>query len=152
MTVVSDATAITTLLKAGEEQLLKSLFDRVIVSQAVWNELLAFHTQLPDFVLLQPIAAKTPAVDTESLGRGEAEAITLGLELSADLLLTDDRKARQTAERLGLKCSGLLGLLVRAKGQGMIASVKLMIENLQNRGGLYLSEEVIAEVLRLAGE
>src|SRR4029077_21193381 len=109
MTVVSDATAITTLLKAGEEQLLKSLFDRVIVSQAVWDELLAFHTQLPDFVLLQPIAAKTPAVDTESLGRGEAEAITPGLELSADLLLTDDRKPRQTAERLGLKCSGLLG-------------------------------------------
>jgi predicted nucleic acid-binding protein len=152
MTVVSDATAITTLLKAGEEQLLKTLFGKVIVSQAVQDELLAFHPQLPDFVLLRPMTGKYPVPETETLGRGEAEAITLAFELSADLLLTDDRKARQTAERLGLKCSGLLGLLVRAKDLGKIASVKSKIEMLQSRGGLYLSEEVIAEALKLAGE
>jgi len=35
---------------------------------------------------------------------------------------------------------------------GRITSVKSKIEMLQNRGGLYLSEEVIAEALKLAGE
>jgi uncharacterized protein len=152
MTVVSDATAITTLLKAGEGQFLRKLFNRVLVPRAEWDELLAFHTQLPEFVVLQTMMAKTPNPQTETLGRGEAEAITLALEISADLLLTDDRKARLTAEYLGVKCAGLLGLLVQAKDQGRIPSVRPMIETLQNRGGLYLSEEVIAEALKLAGE
>jgi predicted nucleic acid-binding protein len=152
MTVVSDSTAITTLLKVGKEGLLKNLFDTVIVSRAVWDELLAFHAQLPDFVLLRPTTGKNPVLETATLGRGEAEAITLALEVSAELLLTDDRKARQAAERLGLKCTGLVGLLIRAKGQGKIRSVKAMIELLQNRGGLYLSEAVITEALKFAGE
>src|SRR5438046_2001000 len=105
MSVVSDATAITTLLKAGEEHLLRDLFGSVIVPQAVWNELLAFHRGLPDFVSMQPIRRTQQAlagIESKS-GRGEAEAITLALEISADVLLTDDRKARLAAVRLGLK-------------------------------------------------
>jgi predicted nucleic acid-binding protein len=152
MIVVSDSIAITTLLKAGQEQLLKDLFGSILVPQGVWDELRAFHHQLPEFVSLRLLSGKILAPQTEALGRGEAEAITLARELSADLLLTDDRKARLAAERLGLKCAGLLGFLVRAKSTGRIDSVKSMIDILQNRGGLYLSEAVIAEALKLAGE
>jgi len=46
MIVVSDTTAVTTLLKAGMEGLLSELFGSVSIPQAVWEELLAFHTQL----------------------------------------------------------------------------------------------------------
>ncbi len=55
MTVVTDTTAVTTLLKAGEERLLREIFVSVIVPQAVWDELLAFHSHLPDFVLRRPV-------------------------------------------------------------------------------------------------
>ena len=55
MIVVSDTTAITTLLKAGEERLLRELFGTVTIPQAVWDELHAFHSGLPEFVHLRPV-------------------------------------------------------------------------------------------------
>jgi hypothetical protein len=153
MTVVSDTTAITTLLKIGREHLLFKLFGKVMVPQSVWDELLAFHSQLPDFVVLQPVAAGNQRLsETDPLGRGEAEAIQLAKEINADLFLTDDLQARAVATRLKIKRTGLLGLLVRAKQAGHIFSVRETIEMLETKGGLYLSDEVKAEAMRLAGE
>jgi predicted nucleic acid-binding protein len=48
MSVVSDTTAITTLLKAERSRLLQEMFGRVFVPQAVWDELEEFHSRLPD--------------------------------------------------------------------------------------------------------
>jgi predicted nucleic acid-binding protein len=153
MRVVSDTTAITTLLKTGREQLLFDLLGQVIVPQAVWDELRAFHAQLPDFILRRPVAeAGRRLPETRSLGRGEAEAIQLAKEINADLLLTDDLAARSAAVRLNVKCSGLLGLMVRAKESGHIGSLREAVEALETRGGLYLSDAVKAEALKLAGE
>ena len=56
MIVVSDTTALKTWLKAGEEHLLSELFGTVTIPQAVWNELSAFHSGLPEFVKLRQIA------------------------------------------------------------------------------------------------
>ncbi len=153
MTVVTDTTAVTTLLKAGEERLLREIFGIVSVPQAVWDELLAFHSHLPDFVLRRPVLEPNQRLaGTELLGRGEAEAIKLVQEIGADLLLTDDRKARAAATLLGIKCSGVLGLIVRAKQLGHLSSVRDTIDVLQKRGGLYLSDAVKVEALKLAGE
>jgi hypothetical protein len=152
MIVVSDTTAITTLLKAGMESLLADLFENISVPQGVWDELLAYHSQLPGFVLVRPIAgADCLLPETSSLGRGEAEAITLAKEINADLFLTDDLKARSVAGSLNIKCSGLLGLLIRGKQRGHITSVREAMGWLETRGGLYLSDAVKAEALKLAG-
>lgn len=153
MIVVSDTTAVTTLLKAGMEGLLCELFGTVTVPQAVWDELLAFHPRLPDSVLLRPVAPTDRRFpQTELLGRGEAEAITLAIAINAGLLLTDDLKARGVAAALNIKCTGLLGVLIYGKQHGRLASVKEAMEKLETRGGLYLSEAVKAEALKLAGE
>ena len=68
MTVVSDTTAITTLLKAGHIDLLAKLFGHIIIPQAVEDELLAFHPRLPDFIHLHPVVPGTRRLHgTESL-------------------------------------------------------------------------------------
>jgi hypothetical protein len=59
MSIVSDTTAITTLIKVERPGLLKELFERVFVPQAVWGELKEFHPQLPDFVELRPVRDAT---------------------------------------------------------------------------------------------
>ena len=115
--------------------------------------MLAFHAQLPGFVRVQSVSARNHRLPgTENLGKGEAEAIQLAKEIGADILLTDDRKARATAVSLDVRCSGLLGLLVVAKQANYLESVRAMIEVLEKQGGLYLSPAVKAEAMKIAGE
>ncbi|HEX5220461.1 MAG TPA: hypothetical protein VFZ59_12895 [Verrucomicrobiae bacterium] len=153
MSVVSDTTAITTLLKAKEQWLLQELFERVFVPQAVWDELKEFHSQLPQFIALHPVTNATHRLPgTELLGRGEAEALLLAKELNARLLLTDDRKARLAARQLEIACSGLVGMIVHAKQVQKITSVREMLQKLETEGGLYLSEAVKTNALSLAKE
>ncbi len=153
MSVVSDTTAITTLLKAKEERLLHELFERVLVPQAVWDELKAFHAELPQFIELRPATNASHRLrGTELLGRGEAEALLLAKELNARLLLTDDRKARITARQLDIPCIGLVGMILHARQRGKVSSVRELLRKLEVEGGLYLSDAVVAEALRLANE
>jgi len=152
MNVVSDTTAITTLLKAEQVGLLRELFNRVFVQQAVWDELKAFHSSLPDVELHTVSNSSQRLPGTELLGRGEAEALLLAKELNASLLVTDDRKARAAAKKLNITCVGLVGIVVQAKRIGKISSVRDLLETIETKGGLYLSDAVIAEALRLANE
>ncbi|MDL1958230.1 MAG: DUF3368 domain-containing protein [Deltaproteobacteria bacterium] len=47
------------------------------------------------------------------LGRGEAEAIAIAIEMDADVVCLDDYPARSEAIRLGLKVKGTLGIIRR---------------------------------------
>ena len=48
--VVSDTTAITSLLKIGEAELLRTLFKEVVIPQAVQAELWSYHAVLPTWL------------------------------------------------------------------------------------------------------
>ncbi len=86
------------------------------------------------------------------LDEGEAEAIALGIQLKAELLLLDESRGRAVASRLGLKFTGLLGVLLSAKHQGFIPSVKIQLDDIIAKAGFWVSEKVYAHALRLAGE
>lgn len=153
MAVVSDTSCITTLLKVGQAELLQQLFGEILVPEAVARELTVFHGELPGFLQISTTAAPLPRLaGTEQLGAGEAEALALAKRLGATLFLTDDLQARRAAQRLGLPSIGLVGLLLLAKERGMISSVMEMLDLLEQRGGLYLSDTVKARARRLAGE
>ena len=152
MIVVSDTTAITTLLKTGDEDLLSKLFGTVLVPPAVGDELRAFHSILPDFIEVRALPAAPRPAGTERLGRGESEAMQLALQTNADWLLLDDRQARVVAKKLGLKCVALTGVLIKAKHLGHVFSVRELLLRLEQRGGLYLSDAVKTEALLQAGE
>ena len=85
------------------------------------------------------------------LDLGEAEVIALAQEQDADLVIMDERFARRHARRLGLRLTGTLGVLLRAKERGFVSKIEPLIAELQH-GGIRLSDAVVEEVLRLAGE
>jgi len=58
------------------------------------------------------------------LDYGESEAIALALEIDADLILLDDLDARETARIYDLQITGTIGILLRAKFEGKIVSLK----------------------------
>src|SRR5690606_29207021 len=55
------------------------------------------------------------------LGAGEAEAISLAKELSADVLLIDERLGTKLAQAEGLFATGTLGVLMTAAKRGLIS-------------------------------
>jgi hypothetical protein len=55
----------------------------------------------------------------QHLDRGEREAISLALRVSADVLLLDERRGRQAARDYSLAVSGTLGVLALADRRGL---------------------------------
>jgi predicted nucleic acid-binding protein len=71
-------------------------------------------TQLIDSRLLQVKGISLRGLANhlnQRLGKGEAEAMVLGIELPTDYLILDDAAARREALRLGLTVKGTLAIL-----------------------------------------
>jgi uncharacterized protein len=153
MIVVSDTTAVSNLLTVGRADLLVSLFQRVLIPPAVWAELLAFHSDLPDWLEVVTVtdSSRVLAFQTQ-VHPGEAEAIALALEVKPDWLLIDDADGRKLAKSEGAPVVGLMGVLLMAKRDGFLTEVKALMTSLASQAGFYLSATVRDEVLRLANE
>ncbi len=126
MIVVSNTTPLNYLVLIKRIEVLHVLYDQVIVPSAVIDELTAAGTpqsvidwtqNRPNWIIVKQVAESQ--FDSRIV-RGEAEAIVLANELHADLVLLDDRRARQIAESRGLFVVGTLGVMVEAARRGLI--------------------------------
>jgi predicted nucleic acid-binding protein len=137
--------------------ILKNIFHHIIVPKQVYDELCAIPKQKIVLETQSWIACQEVQNHTfynqvvEDLDFGEAEAITLAHELSADYLIIDERKGRQVAENLGIKVIGLLGVLVLAKHQNIITAVKPIALDLL-RVGFYINQKLLLRVLQSVDE
>ena len=85
------------------------------------------------------------------LDTGEASAIALALESPASLLIIDEQKGRKIAKELGLNTLGTLGCLVKAKKIGHYEMLLPILQKIR-QSGFYISENLMREILELAGE
>ena len=151
--VVSDTSIITGLLTVDRAWLLRVLFDFVLIPAAVEHELKKAHDELPDYIHVADVVNREDvAVRLQTIDLGEAEAITLAEEVSADLVLIDEKLGRAVAQRAGLKVMGLMGMLVEAKRRGMIETVGPVIDELARDAGFRVSDAVRNLILSRAGE
>lgn len=88
----------------------------------------------------------------QELDDGEAEAIALALELKADRLLIDERLGRSVAQRYGIKITGLLGVLISAKMNGLLSAVKPILDNLIEQAGFRVSRDLYVRTLQDVNE
>ena len=153
MIVVSDTSAITSLLQIGRVEILARIYAEVFVPSAVADELTVFHTALPPFIRVVPVANPLECQRLLKLvDLGEAEANILAKELKADELLMDDAAGRRVAAAEGLNVVGLLGVLLEAKARGYIPSLRGALHDLESKAGFFVSEPVRNLILREAGE
>jgi predicted nucleic acid-binding protein len=85
------------------------------------------------------------------LGDGEVEAIQLARQVSADWLLLDDLDARRWALARNLPVVGAVGVLVRARANGLVPAVRPLLDALiRNRN--FFGESLYEGALRSVGE
>jgi predicted nucleic acid-binding protein len=159
--VVSNTSPIINLASIEQLDLLRELYDRITIPDAVYHEIAVVGAGLPGATEVQTLdwietrkvtnTALATALQVE-LDVGEAEAIALAVELQADLLLLDERRARAVASRLGVAFVGLLGVLVDAKHEGLISNVRPLLDSLTTRAGFWITRELYTDVLKAVGE
>jgi predicted nucleic acid-binding protein len=140
-------------------ELLQQLYGMITVPSAVPQELETGKLQGVDvpevnsikWIQIRPVASATIIPAVIDLGQGEAEVIALGLENPGSLLVFDDSLARRIADLYGLKYTGTLGVLVKAKQSGYLSAVAPVINMLRSKG-MWLTDKIISDVLRLSGE
>jgi uncharacterized protein len=153
MIVVSDTTAITSLLQINQCHLLAQIYGEVVIPAAVRDELLAAHPKLPEFLRIHMVRQITEVQRLHAdIDLGEAEAIVLAKELTADFLLVDESEGRRVALREGVNIIGLLGVLVQAKRKGLLTSVRDIITKLESVAEFRVADDVKEIICRAAGE
>jgi len=145
--VVSDSTCLIGLERAGCLDILPALFDSVMITPEVEREFSGKFDWLKVENLTNSllVAALQMIVDS-----GEAEAIALASEKNC-LLISDDKQARSAAKRLGVAVIGTVGVLIRAKQNGIITEIKLILDAL-DANEFRLSRALREEALKIAGE
>lgn len=161
MIVVSNTSPLVNLATVGQLDLLRQLYGKIIIPQAVYHEIVVVGAGQPgdieiktfDWIETQQANDRIVVTSLElELDRGEAEAIALATALKADLLLLDERKGRVVASRLGLKFVGLLGILIEAKHKGLIVEVKPIMDSLITKAGFWMSQQLYEQVLQVVRE
>ena len=129
MIVIADNSPLSAFAEIGQLEILKRLYGRIVIPESVAME--ATHPNAPealrDWIASQPswldqVPDPTDILlETSSLGVGEASVISLAWHHRANaLLLLDDRAARRLADAMGLRITGVGGILVAAARLGML--------------------------------
>nr|MBC7245066.1 DUF3368 domain-containing protein [Chloroflexota bacterium] len=157
MTVVSNASPLINLARIGQLDLIRNLYDELVIPEAVWHEIVVAGAEQPGANEVKAAAwIKTRAAVNrqlvqalqQELGSGEAEAIALALEIGSELLLMDEHLGREVAHHLGLRCMGLIGVLIEAKHKGFIREVKPHLDALRDVAGFRVSSVLYTRVLQ----
>jgi predicted nucleic acid-binding protein len=153
MIVVSDTSSISALLRIGHADLLQRLYGEVLIPEAVRDELLDFFPTVPEFLHCRQVsdAGEVNRLCGE-LDLGEAEAIALAREMRADVLLIDELDGRGIATHEGIPIIGLMGVLATAKNEGLVVSIRPLIDKLESEADFRFSAELKQDTLRLANE
>jgi hypothetical protein len=84
--------------------------------------------------------------------QGEAEAIALATERGADIVIIDEQEGRRIATLAGLRVTGALGVLLRAKRIGQIPAVKPELRALRAKARFFIAASLEAQILSAADE
>jgi len=161
MTVVSNTSPITNLAGIGQLDLVRQLYGSITIPQAVYNEMAnigrtvpgALEVQTLRWITTQPVTDLTQVETLQAvLDQGEAEAIVLALELNAKLLIIDEKPGRAIAQQNGINITGVLGVLLEAKQNGLIVAVKPLMDQLINQVEFWVDRQLYKAVLQSAKE
>lgn len=145
MKAVSDSSPLIALARIGRLDLLSSLFDRIFVPSAVYEEVVVAGAGLPgaeqvrqtpwiEVVNAPDVADMSLLRQCVGLGAGEKESISLAEHLSADVVLLDEARARRVAHTAGLTVTGCIGKLESGFRRDLVQDLRAAYVDLLKQG------------------
>lgn len=158
--MVVDSGPLIGLSRIGSLELIRSVFDPILIPETVAGECCrdlqlpgarVIHTAIGDrWLRVAERPRKSGLVFLPSLGAGERSAIEIATARRLGVLM-DDRPGRLAAKQAGVPVLGTGGLLLLAKQRGVVDRIEPLLSGLR-RQGYHLSSALVADLLRRAGE
>lgn len=166
ITAVSNSTPLIYLAKIGRLDILKSVFGKIFIPEAVFKESVTMGKTLnisDAFIIERAVGTWIvreqikPEVDAEyrfldlnlRLGSGEKEAIKLCKQLNVRYLVADDKEARRVSKMLNIMPIGTCSIIVQAYRQRTITkdeAIQTLNELL--KAGFRIDTELYRKILR----
>lgn len=156
MKVITNTSPLLLLAKIRRLDLLRQLFDEILIAGAVYEEInakLACETKEINVLIQTKVIylreARTDIVKNlpVDLGKGERETIALAIETNADLVVMDDQEGRRLARSQGLSITGTVGVLIEARERKLVASIRQEMDHLIE-AGMWLDEGFYHRILQ----
>jgi predicted nucleic acid-binding protein len=142
--IISDPSCLIALSKINQLEVLRSLYNQVIITKEVFME---FGAPLPPWILVSEVKNVQQQTDLEKrLDKGEASSIALALELENATLIIDEIKGRKIAQSLNIDIIGTIGVILLAEKRGLIKDVFEILFRLVNNG-FRLSDKLMDSIL-----
>lgn len=152
MIVFSNTTPFISLCSVNLLNILPALFGEIVVASSVVEECSeGGKVFVPDlaslpWVTVQAVQSEKQLPSLFELDRGERDTLLLAAQETNALVLMDEKLGRNMAEYLGIRVTGTLGILAKAKTENLIPSFSRAALDMRDQG-IYFSEGL---VLRLA--
>jgi len=162
--IVSDASQLIHLAAIGRLSFLREYYHSIIIPTAVWREVVEEGGKRKGakeiknaraegwITVASPKNAALIKALLQDLHEGEAESIALAIELTADIIILDETEARRIAEQHGLLVIGIIGILLQAKADRKIRSMRAEMDRLQRTGNFWIGKSLRQTILTTAGE
>jgi len=143
--IISNTSCLIVLDNIGMLDVLKELYGKVFITEEVSKE---FGKTVPDWIEVRKVRDnKYLKLMKNFVDLGEASTIALAVETDAIVIILDDLKARKLAQKLNLKITGTIGVLVKARKRNIITSTQEVLNKLRNEG-FRISDEIEKEFLK----
>jgi uncharacterized protein len=154
--IVVDTGPVIALARAGALEIVPKLPLEFVCPGEVQDELeegeaRGFPPIRTSWLTVVSLRSPVYGVGETVLGRGEAAVIKLAIEHEILRVCIDDRKGRRAAMAVGLRVTGSLGLLARAKTLGLIPELRPFVQR-ATKEGIWYEPGLVQQVLLSVGE
>jgi len=143
--IISNTSCLIVLDNIGMLDVLKELYGKVFITEEVLKE---FGKTVPDWIEVRKVSDnKYLKLMKNFVDLGEASTIALAVETDDIVIILDDLKARKLGQKLNLKITATIGVLIKARKRNIITSTQEVLNRLRNEG-FRISDEIEKEFLK----